>query len=110
MSLFAILILTIFVLSAILGAFFTIIAFLNKKTIKQSFNVFFYSFVGGIIGRLFGLLIGFIIGWIVAAIVPDEASFLGAPSFSKAIVFFMTFLLILFFCICTGAILGAMDY
>jgi hypothetical protein len=110
MSLFAVLILTIFVLSAILGAFFTIIAFLNKKTIKQSFNVFFYYFLGSVIGGLFGLLIGFIIGWIVTIIIPDEASFLGAPSFSKGRAFFITFLLVLFFCICTGAILGARDY
>ena len=93
-------ILLTFVLSAIIGVFWGIVALFQRKTMEQSFYSFIHSFLGGLLGGLLGSIIGLVIGSIIV-VVTSETDFV-----SYDIIAIMMGVITFFTCCIIGILVG----
>lgn len=81
LSFIEIVILLTIILSAIVALFSSINKLFNKKTIRDGFNQFMYSFLGGLLGAVTGTSISLLLGFIVYLIIPAQSDFISYDIF-----------------------------
>ena len=69
-------ILATIILSMIIAIFSIFDSLLKKKTIRNAFNLFMYSFLGGLLGGFTGIVIGLLLSSLIYLIIPPQCDFI----------------------------------
>ena len=98
-------ILITFVLSAIIGVFWGIVALFQRKTMEQSFYLFIHSLFGGLLGGLLGSIVGLVIGSIIIFVTSAKPDFI-----SYDIIAIMMGIIAFFICWIIGILIGGIKF